>query len=36
MNIQVFTDLDKKKVKQSRYRSGVALRIPGSLGSQIS
>ena len=23
-------------VKQSRYRSGVAQRVPGSLGSQIS
>jgi hypothetical protein len=26
----------KKRVKQSRYRPGVAQRVPGSLGSQIS
>jgi hypothetical protein len=26
----------KVKVKQSRYRSGVAQRVPGSYDSQIS
>jgi hypothetical protein len=26
----------KVKVKQSRYRPGVAQRVPGSLGSQIT
>jgi len=26
----------KAKVKQSRYRPGVAQRVPGSQGSQIS
>jgi hypothetical protein len=26
----------KKKVKQSRYRPGVAQRVPGSEGSQIT
>jgi hypothetical protein len=26
----------KIKVKQSRYRPGVAQRVPGSLGSQIT
>ena len=25
-----------EKVKQSRYRPGVAQRVPGSLGSQIT
>jgi hypothetical protein len=25
-----------KEVKQSRYRPGVAQRVPGSYGSQIS
>jgi len=28
--------LVKVKVKQSRHRPGVAQRVPGSLGSQIS
>jgi len=27
---------DKVKVKQSRYRPGVAQRVPGSYGSQIT
>jgi hypothetical protein len=26
----------EKKVKQSRYRPGVAQRVPGSYGSQIT
>jgi hypothetical protein len=26
----------KEKVKQSRYRPGVAQRVPGSLGFQIT
>ena len=32
---QVFHSV-KKKVEQSRYRPGVAQRVPGSLFSQIS
>jgi hypothetical protein len=28
--------IEKVKVKQSRYRPGVAQRVPGNYGSQIS
>ena len=33
---QPLTDIGKKSVKESRNRSGVAQRVPGGLGSQVS
>jgi hypothetical protein len=34
--VQKFKNEIKKKVKDSRNRPGVAQRVPGGLGSQIS
>ena len=32
---QCFLEVEKKKVKESRNRPGVAQRVPGDLGSHI-